>query len=380
MNESQSCPGCGRSVPPGDYCGACGARVAGQGPSAAGRPYAFAANPSEHVLQPDVTSTLFPHLPQERSTPFRLALLAVAGALVLLGYLRLTGPLVALAAAAIPVLYGIYLYEVDVYEGEPVYSVGVTAGVGAVFGAVWALLTGHYLTQTLVLNATPQGAPAGRILLVAVLFPLVAQLLMLVGPLILRFTRPYDEVLDGFAFGAASALGFVFASTLVYLTPELQSGPFSVAGGTLFALRSVLHGLLVPLIDVGTTGLVAAALWLHGRRVRALPQYGWITSLWLQLAVAAVVQVGLGLVDVLVVNATTAILIYAGVAVALLFWVRISLHYMLLAEAVDPGVGPDRPCVQCGHVVPRMAFCPNCGIATRATPKLGFGRDNRTIR
>jgi hypothetical protein len=332
------------------------------------------------VLQPGVTSALFPHLPQQRSTPFRLALLAVAGALVVFGYLRLTGPQVALAAAAIPLLYGIYVYEVDVYEGEPVYSLGVTAGVGAALGAIFALVTGRFVTQTLVLNATPQGAPTGRILLVAVLFPLVAQLLMLVGPLILRFTRPYDEVLDGFAFGAVSALGFVFTSTLVYLAPDLQSGPIAVAGGTLFALRSVLHGLLVPLIDVGTTGLVAATLWLRGRRVRPLANYGWITSLWVSLTVAAVVQLGLGLVDVMVVNATVAILIYIGVGVALLFWVRIALHYMLLAEVVDSGVGPDMPCFQCGHVVSRMAFCPDCGIAIRATPKLGFGRDNRETR
>jgi hypothetical protein len=297
------------------------------------------------VLQPSVTSTLFPHLPQQRSAPFRLALLAVAAALLLLGYLRLTGPFVAVAAAAIPALYGIYLHEVAVYRDEPVYSIGITAGISLALGAIWAFLTRHFITQTLVLVTMPQGAPIGRILLVAVLFPLVAQFFMLVGPLILRYTRPHDDVRDGFAFGAASALGFVFASTLIYLAPELQSGPFAVASGTLFALRAVLHGLLVPLIDAGTTGITAAALWLHGRKVRSVPQYGWTTSVWVALAVAAVVQVGLGLVDVLVVSSTTAILIYLGVAVALLFWVRIALHFMLLTEAGGNGpigrLGPE---------------------------------------
>jgi len=380
MSENQKCPVCGRSVPPGEYCGACGAGLRRRGSPSPGRAYAFAANPGEHVLQPDVTSALFPHLPQQRSAPFRLALLAVAAALVVLGYLRLTGALVALAAASVPVLYGIYAYEVDVYEGEPVYALGITAGIGALLGAIWALLTGHYVTQTLVLGTTPQGAPIGRVLLVAVLFPLVAQLLMLAGPIILRFTRPYKEVLDGFSFGALSALGFVFTSTLIYLWPEMQSGPVAVAGGTLFALRSLLHGLLVPLVDVGTTGLVAAALWLHGRRTRTLPRYGWTTSLWLALAVAAAVQVGLGLVDILVTSSTAAILIYVGVAIALLFWVRTALHYMLLSEPADSGVGSDISCSHCGHTVPSMAFCPNCGIATRATPKPGSRRDNPTTR
>jgi hypothetical protein len=285
------------------------------------------------VLQPALTSTLFPHLPQERSAPFRLALLAVTGALLVLGYLRLTGPFVAVAAAGIPALYGIYLYEVEVYEKEPVYAIGLTAGAGIVLGAIWALLTGRLVTQTLVLNATPQGAPAGRMLLVGVLFPLIAQLLMLAGPIVLGLTRGRGTVLDGFALGAASALGFVFAATLVYLTPELNAGPIAVGSGTLIALRSVLHGLLVPLINVGTTGLATAAFWLRGRRVRPLSGYIWMTSVWAALAVAAVVQVGLGLVNVLMVNATAAILVYLGVAVALLFWVRLAVHSMLLAEA-----------------------------------------------
>jgi RsiW-degrading membrane proteinase PrsW (M82 family) len=343
----------------------------GQGSSL--RPFAYAANPSEHVLQPAVTSALFPHLPQQRSAPFRTALLAVTALLVLFGYLRLTGPFVALAAAAVPILYGIYLYEVDVYEHEPIYLIGLTAGIGVVLGAIWALLTGHYVTQTLLLMTMPQSAPVGRILLVGVLFPLVAQALMLVGPIILRRTRPRQSVLDGFAFGAASALGFVFASTLIYLVPELQFGPVAVASGTLFALRAVLHGLLVPLIDVGTTGLVSSALWLSGRKVRSIANYGWMTSLGVSLAVAAVVQVGLGLADVLVTSSTVAILIYLGVAVVLLFWVRAALHFMLLAGAGGDSIDADTTCSNCGHVSPHGAFCPNCGIATQTAPKRGPG-------
>ncbi|MBV9278550.1 MAG: hypothetical protein JOZ41_00570 [Chloroflexi bacterium] len=293
----------------------------------------FAANPSEHVLQPAITSTLFPHLPQERSAPFRLALLAVTAALIVLGYLRLTGPFVAVAAAGIPALYGIYLYEVQVYEKEPAYAIGLTAGAGMALGAIWALLSGHLVTETLILHAMPQGVPIGRVLLVGVLFPLVAQLLMLLGPVLLAATRSPGRLLDGFAFGAASALGFVFAATLVFLTPELRAGPLAVGSGTLIALRSVLHGLLVPLVDVGTTGLPSAALWLRGRRTRSWGRYGWVTSLWTGLAVAAVAQIGLGLVTVLVMNATVAMLIYLAGAVALLFWVRIALHGMILAEA-----------------------------------------------
>jgi len=307
----------------------------------------------------------------------------VATALVILGYLRLTGPFVAMTAAAVPVLYGIYLYEVDVYDREPVYSIGVTAGVGIILGAIWALLTGHLVSQTLILNATPEGAPIGRILLVGVLFPLAEQLLMTIGPVILRFTKPYHQVLDGFSFGAASALGFVFASTLVYLVPELMSGPFAIATGTAFALLSVLRGLLVPLIDVGTTGLIGAALILHGRRARSVPRYGWMTTLWSTLAVAAVVQVGLGLVDVLEVNPTTAILIYLGVAIVLLFWVRAALHFMLLSADGGKGDGASMEvaCSHCGHVAPsNAAFCPQCGVAIRGNRRPDLGSPGKESR
>jgi hypothetical protein len=302
---------------------------------------AFAANPHEHVLQPSVASTIFPRLSQHRSVEFRLALLAVAGSLLILGYLRLTGPIVAVAATAVPLLYALYLYEVWVEGRELLYPIGLTAGVGAVFGAIWALLTGHFIAHTLILNATPQGAPVGRTIVTAVLFPLVAQLLMVVGPLVLRATRPYGKVLDGFEFGATSALGFAFSSTLIYLLPELQSGPLATAAGMPFALRAILHGLIVPLIDAGTTGLVVASLWPRREGAHVLSGQAWMASLPASIVVAAVVQVGLGLADVLVLSSSSVILIYLGVGIALLLWVRLALHNMMLADAGGEERGPE---------------------------------------
>jgi hypothetical protein len=294
-----------------------------------------------------VTSTIFPHLSHERSAEFRLALLVVTATLVLLGYFRLTGPLVAVASAAVPLLFGLYLFEARTDDRAFLSTFAAAGGAGAVLGAIWALLTGHFITQTLLLNTIPPGAPVWRIVVAAVLFPLVAQLLMLIGPLIILLSRPSRDVLDGFDVGVATALGFAFASTLVYLLPEMQAGVFAVAAGTPFALRAVLRGLIVPLIGAGTTGLVTASFWLHRERRSAGWTGGWITSRSVCLAIAAVVQVGLGLVNIEVVNATTAILIYLGVALALLFWVRVALHTMLLSEAGEeragPGAGPATP-------------------------------------
>ncbi len=380
MTEEIRCPHCGRATPPGAYCGACGASLRREGPAAAARTHAFAANPSEHILHPSVVSTFFPYVPQARSVRFRLALLVLAALLLVFGYLRLTGPSVAIASAAVPLLYLIYLYEVDVYVAEPMYAIGVTFGVGVVLGAVWSVLTGRFITQTFVLNATFQAVPVWRILVAAVVFPLVAQAFMLVGALVLRYTRPYDEVLDGFTAGAASALGFVLAMTLISLFPEVQSGPVSVAADVSSTIRAVLHGLLIPFVDAGLTGLLAASLWLHSGRVRPLPRYGWTTSLPLAAAIAAVVQVALGLAGLYAVRAATTVLIYGGVTVALILWLRVALHFMLLAEVVEPGTGPETPCFHCERMVPRMAFCPECGGAARAMPKTGSGGDGRATR
>jgi hypothetical protein len=373
------CHNCGRSVPAGEFCGACGASLVADAPNAAHRHHAFAANPAEHVLHFNVVSTLFPHLPHRRSAPFRIGLILSAVLLLVLGYARLTGPAVAAAALCVPLLYLLYLYEVEVYEDEPFYVIGVTFVLGIILGGLFAYFTGRLVTQTLLLNVS-QGAATGKIVLAVVVFPLVAMMLMLVGPLIIFATRHYDEALDGFTFAAASAMGFTLAATVVNLWPQLQEGLQSSAPSVDNALAILQRGLLNPFIYASLAGLIAGAIWLLRGRVRTLAAHGWTTTLWTNILVAVVVLVGLGFVNVYIVRAPLAVGIYALVAAALLLWVRIALHHMLLAEAVEVEIGPDAPCFHCHHIVPRMAFCPNCGIATRATPKTGVGRTGRVVR
>jgi hypothetical protein len=375
-----TCHVCSCEVPDGEFCGVCGAHLVADSPRAAQRPHAFAANPHEHLLHLSAISTLFPHLPHRRSAPFRVALLLVTVAIVLLSYLRLTGPSIAVATLAVPLLYLIYLYEVEVYEDDPVYVIGVTFVLGVILGVLWAHFTGDIVTQTAVLATSPQGAPLGRILVSAVLFPLIAQALMLVGAVIIYLTRHFDEALDGFTFGAAGAMGFILATTLVDLLPELQSGVTSVAPAIDYAAQILQRGLLIPFIVASTTGIIGSALWLNRGRTRRLAVHGWTTTIWAAVALAIVVQIGLGFVNVYVVNEVRATLIYLLVAVVLLLCVRIAIHHGLLAEAVESEIGPDAPCFHCRRMVPRMAFCPHCGVATRSAPKSGVGRADRVFR
>lgn len=380
MTEPVTCPVCGRTVPAGRYCAACGAHLPHGAPASPRRLHSFTVNPSEHVLHPSPASLLFPHLPQDESVSFRLALLVISAALIVVGYLRLSGASVALAAAAVPVLFLVFLVDVDVFERRPWLTLVLTAGIGAVLGVIWAFLTGRYISQTELLNATHAGAPAGRVLLVAVLFPLIMQALMLVGPLALRGFLAYDEVLDGYVAGVASAMGFLLTSTLVNLFPEVQSGPTAIAMDVFSAIITLIHGLVVPLIWAGTTGLVSAAIWLRSGRMRSLPRGGWATTYLFVVVVAAVAQVCMGFASIYVQHVSSALLIYCGIGLALLFVSRFFLHHMLLAEAVQPPDSGEMVCAHCGHVVPRGAFCSDCGGALRATPKRDTTPNERQVR
>lgn len=384
MNEPRAaglveCPVCGRSVPDGAFCGACGAHLTATRPGSTHRHYAYAADPAQHTLHPSIVSTLFPHLPHRQRLPFQIAVGATSVLLVILGFARLTGPASAVAALAVPLIYLIYLYQVEVYEDEPVLIIGATLVVGAALGAAWAYLTGPTITYILLQDST-FGLTAGNVVLGGVVLPLVAQALMLVGALALSARRRYDEALDGFTFGAAGALGFTLASTIVTLLPTLRQGVQSSVpvGGNV--LDIVQRGLLVPLINASATGLLAGALWLRRGPIRRRRYHSVTVALGTVIAGVVVLRAFLGSVSVLMLEPLRSAAAQAIVLVLLIVWVRLAIHQMLLTEAVEVPIGPETPCSHCRFIVPRMAFCAHCGIATRATPKAGGGRAGRIVR
>jgi hypothetical protein len=71
--------------------------------------------------------------------------------------------------------------------------------------------------------------------------------------------------------------------------------------------------------------------------------------------------------------------LYLVLALVAMLVLRIGLHLALLHEQHDE-IRSDEPllCPHCGHVVPDMAFCPACGVATRASSR--SSRDRRPVR
>jgi len=356
-----TCPHCGSVVPEGEFCGHCGAHLTA---GSARRTHAFAAVPTERVAQLSIITTLFPHLPHRRGGPFRLALVAGSLLVVALAALHLLAFATVAAMLVLPVLYLMYLYEVEIYESEPWLVIGATMVMGALLGIVFTALVGGALSR---LQLT--GDRDTAFVVAGIAIPVIAQALMLAGPLFLYlFRERFREPLDGLTFGAASALGFTLASSLTEFWP-LLSGPVLGPGSALdWAVRLLRTGLLVALVNACTTALVAAALWLQrfDRRRTARP---WRSSLPVAITVALSVQIVIGMLEFAVQDLILGVVVIGVAAGALLLFLRLAIHEALLVEGAEHEIGPDSPCPECHRMVPTMAFCPACGAARSAASK-----------
>lgn len=356
-----TCPHCESIVPAGDYCGSCGAHLPSGNRT---RRHAFAAVPSEHVAHVSIVTTLFPHLPHRRGGPFRIGMIAGGALVLILAALHLFAPATVVAVCVLPVLYLMYLYEVDVYESEPWLIVGATMVFGVVLGLVFGIAAGGALAKD-QLTADTETA----FVTAAVFIPIAAQALMLAGPLFLYFFRPrLREPLDGLAFGAASALGFTLTSSLTAFWPII-AGPLVGAGAPLdWAVRLTRAGLLLMLVNASTTALITASVWLgrYDRRRRRRP---WHADLPAVIVAGFGVQIALGVIAFIVPEVLAEVAILGVVTVALLLYVRFFIHEALLVEGAEHAIGPDSMCPECHRIVPTMAFCPACGAARAAAPK-----------
>jgi hypothetical protein len=285
---------------------------------------------------------------------------------VLLAALHLFAPATAAAVFVIPLLYLIYLYEVEVYESEPWLVIGATMVAGAILGYAFTAVVGDALVRS---NLTADRDTA--FVLTGLTVPVVGQALMLAGPIFLYLFRPrFREPLDGLTFGAASALGFTLATSLTAFWP-LIDGPLVASGSPLdWAVRLTRAGLLVSLVNASTTALVAAAIWLH-RYDRRRANREWQSSILAAMLVAFGMQISLGAIAFAVQDLVIGFVILGLAAVALLLYVRLVIHQALLVEGAAHEIGPDAPCPECHRVVPSMAFCPACGAARAAASKKG---------
>ena len=131
------------------------------------------------------------------------------------------------AAILVPLVTVIYLYDVDVYEDEPIRVVAFTFLWGAITGALFSFAISQLfpVTAASLVGGSALGGGAPPFPWVrGVIAPILSVLIMIAGPLVLLPYKRFNDVLDGATFGVASGVAFVGAQTLVTSLSLFESG------------------------------------------------------------------------------------------------------------------------------------------------------------
>lgn len=361
------CDHCAHDVPDGVFCTRCGAH---QGTTTeVGNPktrvHRYAAHPAEHVVQPSVFTTLFPHLGHNKIHEFRWAFAAGLAAILVLYVTGLITAAILVAAFLIPVLYLIYLYEAQVYRDEPAMVLGFTLGGGAVIGIVVTVIEQRLYNpyQTIGNPLHNAGINFGAVLLLGLVFPLVQEVLKPLPALFLPNRADFPETVDGLVFGVAAGLGFSLAESLIGFSSAITSLPVNTSPGNWIYELATL-AVFQPILQGSATGLVVTTVWRYRRGRLATREIGGVA-----VAVAAHVAFSAGsqLLKSAAVNQLFVLTWQAAVDGALLIYVRYLLHHALLEEAAHMGFA-ETVCPNCHVHIVASGFCPNCGVALTAAP------------
>lgn len=361
------CDHCAHDVPDGVFCTRCGAHqgTTQEAGAAKSREHRYAAHPGEHVAQPAVFSTLFPHLGHHKIHEFRWAFIAgLVGVLILYAAGLITAAIL-VSAFLVPVLYLIYLYEAQVYRDEPALVLAFTIGGGLLVGIVVTLF------ERLIYNPfqyvpNPLGAATvsvGAVAILGFVVPIIQEALKPIPAFFLPNRADFPETIDGLVFGIASGLGFSVAETLIGFSSTLASLPPHVAPGNwIYDLATI--AVFQPLLQGTATGMIVATIWRFRRGRLAGRELGAVA-----MAVLAHIAFSTGtvLMKETATNPLFIILWQAVVVGMLLIYVRYLLHYSLLEEAAHMGFA-ETVCPNCYMHIVASGFCPNCGMALSAVP------------
>jgi uncharacterized protein YlaN (UPF0358 family) len=309
---------------------------------------------------------LFPALPRSEMRHFHAAALAGTALMVALACFRLFPLALVVAAILVPLLTVMYVYDVDVYEDEPLRVIALTMAWGFLVGAV---VTG--VARALVESGATALVEnhASTTLLRGVALPIVGLAAVLLGPLVLLRYPRFNDVLDGVTFGVAAAVSFAGARLLVESSDFFATGlrPYGSVGT--WIVRVLEFGLGVPLLAGAVVGGACASLWLRYRApVRDRAALGLLGSPSVGITLAAIALVAAAVAETTLED-WQALIVVVVLDVAALIWLRRAIHLGLLEEAAEHPIGPPIVCPNCGHDTPHHTFCMECGVSFQALPK-----------
>ncbi|HXY92717.1 MAG TPA: zinc ribbon domain-containing protein [Acidimicrobiia bacterium] len=339
--------------------------------------------PTENVVQLALVSTVMPHTNRVTGNRYRWAL---AIAVVIVAVFTLTGLLPAAivsAAFAVPIVYLLYLYDLNVWEDTPGPFVGLVIVLTLVLGALITLVFYEWVFDNQYFELAAKATlgqlnelPIGPFLIFVVLLPVVAEIAMNVGPVILARMPKFDDMIDGLTLGVAAGTAYAAAETIVSYR-SVFSGPLHTTQGignwipvilSLMIVKSLVYGTATGIAVAAFSGkgegydgftgryfrelllaIVALVLYWGGVRLLAYADYGvWLGLIW-----------GLIVLALLIVR------------------IRVVLHTALLEAALEDAAASRRGkaavvdggwCPDCEMpLLPDALFCVACGQSVRAT-------------
>lgn len=374
------CTRCHADVPDAaHYCQVCGLDAHTDDGA---RKASFAAKPNESVVSLRLVSTIMPRGAAVRPMTYQFAL---GLALLVTVIVAATGALpiaVLIAALAMPIVYIVYLYDVNLWEDEPVLVTGLAFLLTAVLGGVWTWL---WLTMRGPLTPAsswddPGLAPSFTgFLVAAVLAPVIGEAIRQLGPVLLAARPEFDDLMDGLTFGVISGVGFATADTLVKHWPLITGGYAGTSDAPTWISLLVLEGFVKPLLMGTATGIACAEFSGLGEGYDGFtPRYfrGVAEAIGANVLFAG----GLYLLTFLgnpVLGLVLSILWGLAILAVLVLRIRTALHRGLMEAALEStararGVGPGLEfCPSCEMpLLPGALFCSNCGVSVRAAAKV----------
>jgi len=299
---------------------------------------------------------------------FRVALFLGALAIVALCAASLFPLALVIAAILVPLVSATYLWDVDLYEDEPLPVLLATAAWGTLVGIGLGFAARHLASPP---NLLASGPSTHDLVWLGIVLPALGAICALAGPLALLPYRRFNDVLDGATFGGIAAV-FMLGAEVVANSWTLLGGGLSAPGeASLWVPRLLMLAVAVPVVGAGFVGAAAGAFWL---RFRGAPADSRRLGTLGTPAVAVVLAIGaLVAVEVVVfyVGPWWELAVAVAVAVAGLVLLRKTLQLGLMQEAAEIEIGEPVRCPNCGRDTPLHTFCAQCGVSLQAVPKAG---------
>jgi RsiW-degrading membrane proteinase PrsW (M82 family) len=374
-----TCPRCQSALPDvAHYCGRCGTDV--RAGASGGR--SFAVHPGEPVASFNLVSSLMPLAAGSTPQTYRFALslgLAVPVVAAVLGFLPFA---FATAAVVVPVVYLLYLYDVNEWEDQPVPVVLATVGVALLLGAVFTLGWRELIYDDGLARAGRSGIQLEDLLVLCLLVPIVGEILKQIGPLVLASRPKFDDLIDGLTFGVAAGAAFAAAETFILNKDIILDGASRVDNpdSGLWVSLIITAALIKPIVYGAATGIAAASFSGLGEGYDGFkPTY--FRGLAEAIVANILFQLGLYLTGQLdgTLGAVLGMLWGFVVAGALILRLRYFLHSALMEGALEAAARGTTPktAVQdigfCGScempLLHEAMFCIACGTSVRASSK-----------